>query len=98
MARWAWMAFSVVSAVVLLAFGAANLRVDHDVAPAHAAEVLDRPVAALLHELLHALGQRLDHVRADRAVEHRRRAHLHRAAAEEHVVERMRERADAADA
>ena len=97
----AWLtgiALGVVTAVVVLAFRAANLRVHDDVAAAHAAEILERRVAALLHELLHALDQVLDHGRADRAIEHRRGADLHRAAAEQHVVERVREGADAADA
>ena len=39
-------------AVVVLAVGPANLRVHHHVAAAKAAEVLERRVAALLHELL----------------------------------------------
>jgi methanogenic corrinoid protein MtbC1 len=41
--------------------------------------------------VVHAGDQVLDHRRADRAIEHRRGAHLHRAAAEQHVVERVRE-------
>ena len=44
------------------------------------------------------LDQRLDDVRADRVIEHGRGADLHGAAAEQEVVERMRERRDAADA
>src|SRR5262249_44440060 len=39
-----------------------------------------------------------NHVRSDRVIEHRRRAHLHGAAAEEEVVERVVESGDAADA
>ena len=51
-----------------------------------------------LHRGRHARQQALDHVRTDRVIEHRRRAHLHRAAAEQEVVERVRELGDAADA
>src|SRR5688572_8082743 len=61
----AGIAFSVVSAVILLAFGAANLRMHHHVAAAHAAEIFDRRVAAFLHEVVHAGDQVLDHRRAD---------------------------------
>src|SRR6185503_5997219 len=69
-----------VSAVVFLPFRTSDLRVDDDLVAADAAEILDRLVAALLHELLHAVDQVLDHRLADRAIEHRRGADLHRAA------------------
>src|SRR5687768_16023149 len=83
----------VKSSSIILAFGPANLRVHHDVAAPQAAEILERRVAALLHELPHAVDEAFDHVRSDRAIEHRRRADLHGAAAEQEVVQRVRERA-----
>ena len=49
------------------------------------------------HRVAHACNERLDHVRAYCMVEHRRRAHLHGAAPEEKVVERVRELRDAAN-
>jgi predicted subunit of tRNA(5-methylaminomethyl-2-thiouridylate) methyltransferase len=89
--------FGLLPAVVVLSVGAANLRVHDDVTAPDAAEILDRRVAALLHELLHAVNQVLDHRRPNGAIEHRRGADLHGAAAQQHVVERVGEGADAAD-
>ena len=50
------------------------------------------------HELRHPRGEPLDDVRAHGVVEHRRRAHLHRPAPEQEVVEGVRELRDAPDA
>ena len=44
-----------------------------------------------------ALVQRADDARSDGVIEHRRRADLHRPAAEEEIVQRVLERGDAAD-
>ena len=92
-------AFGVVAAVVGLASGRRIFECDDDAVAPEAAEVLERRPAVALHasrpcpasSVLMTFG-------SDRVIEHRRRAHLHRAAAEQEVVERVRELGDAADA
>ena len=89
-----------VPAVVLAGVRAADLRLRDDPVPPQAPEILEglpAPGRVLVEERGHSVLQRPDHVRADRVVEHRRRAHLHRAAAEEEVVEGVREVGDPAD-
>ena len=61
-----------------------------------ASEVLERGPAVPLHCRRHPGKQLLEHVRADRVIEHRRGADLHRAASQEEIVQRVLERRDAA--
>src|SRR5437879_6992534 len=84
----------LVSAVVLLLVGPADLRLcDHAVAP-DADEIVHAhpsPAGVLLEKPGQSGVEGLDDVRADRMIEHRRRADLDRSASQQTVVERVLE-------
>ena len=93
--------FRLVAAVIVGGVRPLDPGVRDDPVAAQAPEVLEAFPAAvrvLLQELRHALTELPDHVRADGVIEHRGGADLDRAAAEQEVIERVREVRDAADA
>src|SRR5438552_9048173 len=89
------------AAVILGIIGPGYLGVRHDPVPAKAADILDRFPAAVgigFEELLHAGDEFLYHIWTNGVIEHGCRADLDRTAAEQEIVECLREVRDPADA
>src|SRR4051794_27429972 len=89
------------TAEILFRLGASDLRMGHDAIAAQAAEVLDAmpaPFGVALEEPFQPVQQLANDAGADGVIEHRRGADLHGAAAEQEVVQRVRELSDSTDA
>src|SRR5262249_61261019 len=90
-----------VPAAIVLFRRPADLRLRDDAIAADAHEVchaLPALAGVGLEESAEAAGELANHVGADGVIEHRRGAHLHGAAAEEEIIQRVLEGRDAADA
>src|SRR2546422_6425439 len=93
-------AFGLVPPAVILFVGPTDLRLRDDAVAADADEVVEAPeafVSVLLEKARQTLIERLDDRGADRMIEHRGSAHLDRSAAEQEVIQRVREGGDPAD-
>src|SRR3954470_18771122 len=88
------------AAEIFLGVRAPDPRVRDDPVAEKSPNVIQRSPAVpavTIEEARKSLGQFLDHVRTDRVIEHGGGADLDRATAEQEIIQRMREFADAAD-